>query len=57
MWAVFGAVICNTDRHFGNFGVLVDNKTNHIKDFAPIIKKLASLDVRFYVLYNEDERR
>ena len=23
---VFDAVICNTDRHLGNFGVLVDNK-------------------------------
>lgn len=27
---VLDAVICNTDRHFGNFGFLVDNKTNKI---------------------------
>ena len=25
---VFDAVICNTDRHYGNFGVLVKNETN-----------------------------
>ena len=25
---VFDAVVCNTDRHFGNLGVLVDNHTN-----------------------------
>jgi len=40
---VFDAVICNTDRHFENFGVLVDNKTNHIKDFAPIFDNGLSL--------------
>lgn len=33
---VFDAVICNTDRHFGNFGVLVDNKTNTIAAPAPL---------------------
>ena len=27
---VFDAIICNTDRHFGNFGVMIDNKTNKI---------------------------
>ena len=27
---VLDAVICNTDRHFGNFGFLVDNNTNQI---------------------------
>ena len=27
---VFDAVICNVDRHFGNFGVMVDNRTNTI---------------------------
>lgn len=30
---VLDALICNTDRHYGNFGFLVDNKTNKI--FAP----------------------
>ena len=33
---VFDAVICNTDRHFGNFGFLVDNKTNRIVKPAPL---------------------
>jgi hypothetical protein len=40
---VFDAVICNTDRHFGNFGVLVHNKTNYIKGFAPIFDNGLSL--------------
>ncbi len=33
---VFDAVICNTDRHFGNFGVLIDNRTNKIVRPAPL---------------------
>lgn len=33
---VFDAVICNTDRHFGNFGFLVDNRTNKIIAPAPL---------------------
>ena len=33
---VFDAIICNTDRHYGNFGVLVDNKTNTIAAPAPL---------------------
>lgn len=33
---VFDAVICNTDRHYGNFGVLVDNHTNKIVSPAPL---------------------
>ena len=33
---VFDAVICNTDRHFGNFGFLVDNHTNKIIAPAPL---------------------
>ncbi|MCI7335071.1 MAG: XRE family transcriptional regulator [Oscillospiraceae bacterium] len=33
---VLDAVICNTDRHFGNFGFLVDNKTNKIVSPAPL---------------------
>ena len=30
------AVICNTDRHFGNFGFLVDNRSNRITAPAPL---------------------
>lgn len=33
---VLDAVICNTDRHFGNFGFLVDNRTNKIAGPAPL---------------------
>ena len=33
---VFDAVVCNTDRHFGNFGFLVDNETNKIVAPAPL---------------------
>lgn len=33
---VFDAVIMNTDRHFGNFGFLVDNRTNTISTPAPL---------------------
>ncbi len=33
---VFDAIICNTDRHFGNFGFLVNNTTNQISGPAPL---------------------
>ena len=33
---VFDALICNTDRHFGNFGLLVDSHTNKILRHAPL---------------------
>ncbi len=33
---ILDAVICNTDRHFGNFGFLIDNKTNKIVAPAPL---------------------
>ncbi len=33
---VFDAVIYNTDRHFGNFGFLIDNATNRIVAPAPL---------------------
>ena len=33
---IFDAVIFNTDRHYGNFGVLVDSKTNQIVAPAPL---------------------
>lgn len=40
---VFDAIILNEDRHFGNFGVLVDNKTNQIIAPAPIFDNGLSL--------------
>ncbi len=33
---VLDAVILNTDRHFGNFGFLIDNQTNEISEPAPL---------------------
>ena len=33
---VYDALICNTDRHLNNFGVMVDNETNEIKCMAPL---------------------
>lgn len=33
---VFDAIIMNTDRHFGNFGFIIDNKTNKIIAPAPL---------------------
>lgn len=40
---VFDALICNTDRHYGNFGLLVDSKTNKPIKFAPIFDNGQSL--------------
>ena len=40
---IFDAVICNEDRHFGNFGLLVANKTNTVVDTAPIFDNGLSL--------------
>ena len=40
---IFDAVICNTDRHFGNFGLMVDNKTNSPISFAPLFDHGLSL--------------
>ena len=33
---IFDAVIYNTDRHYGNFGLLVDSKTNQPVVMAPV---------------------
>ena len=33
---VLDAIICNVDGHFGNFGFLVDNRTNKIAVPAPL---------------------
>ena len=40
---IFDAVICNEDRHFGNFGLIVENNTNAIIDTAPIFDHGLSL--------------
>ena len=33
---VFDAIICNTDRHYGNFGVLVDSHSREVTAPAPL---------------------
>lgn len=33
---VLDTVICNTDRHYGNFGFMIDNRTNTIAAPAPL---------------------
>ena len=40
---VFDALICNEDRHFGNFGLMVDNRTNQPYAFAPLFDHGLSL--------------
>ncbi|MBQ9765374.1 MAG: XRE family transcriptional regulator [Lachnospiraceae bacterium] len=50
---VFDAIICNTDRHFGNFGFLVDNKTNKIAAPAPLFDHGNSLFN--YAIYDDLE--
>ncbi len=40
---IFDALIYNTDRHYGNFGLLVDNKINKPTGLAPIFDNGMSL--------------
>ena len=40
---IFDVIIVNTDRHFGNFGLLIDTKTNKIVKPAPIFDNGLSL--------------
>ena len=40
---IFDALICNEDRHFGNFGLMVDNHVNQPIGFAPIFDNGLSL--------------
>ena len=40
---LFDAICINTDRHYGNFGLLRNNKTGEFIDFAPIFDNGESL--------------
>ena len=40
---IFDALIYNEDRHFGNFGLMVDNRTNQPCGFAPVFDNGLSL--------------
>ena len=44
---IFDAVIYNTDRHYGNFGLLVDSKTNQPFAMAPVFARSSAFDVSF----------
>lgn len=48
---LFDAIICNEDRHLGNFGFLIDNATNEIVSAAPIFDNGFSL---FHYAMNDD---
>lgn len=48
---VFDSVVCNTDRHFGNFGMLVDNFTRTIVGPAPLFDN--GLSLFCYVMEND----
>ena len=47
----FDALICNTDRHFNNFGLLVDARTNEFVAPAPLFDHGNSL---FYQAFGDD---
>ena len=40
---IFDTIICNEDRHFGNFGLKVENRSNKIVGTAPIFDNGLSL--------------
>jgi len=50
---VFDAIILNEDRHFGNFGLLIDNYTNKIIAPAPIFDN--GLSLLCYAMENDFE--
>ena len=57
---VFDAVVCNTDRHYGNFGFLVDSSTNRICAPAPLFdhgNSLFSLAGEEYMASEESLQR
>lgn len=49
---VFDSIILNTDRHYGNFGLIIDNKTNQPISFAPLFNLGSSLFV--YAIDNDE---
>ncbi|HFU74754.1 MAG TPA: XRE family transcriptional regulator, partial [Arcobacter sp.] len=51
---IFDVIIVNVDRHFGNFGLLIDTKSNTIVKLAPIFDNGLSL---FYDATDDDLSR
>ena len=53
---LFDAIICNTDRHFGNFGFLINTHTNKIAAPAPLFDHGNSLfNLAGYAAWESDE--
>ncbi|MBP3195152.1 MAG: hypothetical protein J6M05_05755 [Cardiobacteriaceae bacterium] len=48
---LFDAIICNTDRHLGNFGLLINNDNKQIIQPAPIFDNGSSI---FNFIHNQD---
>ena len=42
--------LANTDRHFENFGLLVDNKTNNIKELDSYIANYCAYNCKWFLL-------
>ncbi len=51
---VFDSLVCNTDRHLGNFGLMVENQSNRPCAFAPLFDHGLSL---FPFAMREDFKR
>ena len=47
----FDALVCNTDRHYNNFGFLADSHTNELLSFAPLFDHGNSL---FHQAFGDD---
>ena len=47
----FDAIVCNTDRHYNNFGFIADSHTNELLSFAPLFDHGNSL---FHQAYGDD---
>ena len=47
----FDALVCNTDRHYNNFGLLANSRTNELVSFAPLFDHGNSL---FHQAYGDD---
>lgn len=43
---VLDALICNVDRHYGNFGFLIDNNSNQIVAPAPLFDHGVSVGLK-----------
>ena len=54
---LFDALICNVDRHLGNFGMIIDNNTNEILRPAPIFDNGLSMMTTLSTEELKDDKR